>query len=67
MVTVDQITDLVDGHLSRVLLVAEAAMPESQFKAFRKFVLDEFGRKGLVTELEHKLVRGRHTTRQGED
>jgi hypothetical protein len=35
-----------------VLLMAKAVLPESQFVAFRKLVLDEFGEKGLEGELK---------------
>ena len=38
-------------RLNLVLTVAEAALPESQFRAFRKLVLDEFGHKGLESEI----------------
>lgn len=42
---------LVNAHLTRLLTVAEAALPPEQFKAFRKIALDEFGRNGLASEL----------------
>jgi len=51
MIDPRNIVELVNLHVSRVLTVAEAALPESQFKAYRKLVLDEFGRNGLETEL----------------
>ena len=57
MIDPRDIVGLVNLHVSKVLTVAEAALPESQFKAFRKLVLDEFGRNGLETEvmLEHYI------------
>jgi hypothetical protein len=38
--------------MRRVLQVAEASLPSDRYPAFRKLVLDEFGRSGLETELE---------------
>ncbi|MBK9521373.1 MAG: hypothetical protein IPO13_07110 [Rhodocyclaceae bacterium] len=36
----------VNAHKNRVLLYAQAALPQSQFDAFKKLFLDEFGRVG---------------------
>jgi len=52
VVTLIQLMELVNARLSRVLLVAESSLPEAQFRAYRKLVLDEFGKKGLGTELK---------------
>jgi hypothetical protein len=52
VITQEQMMRLVRARLSRVLLFAEAALPEKQFKPFRKLVLDEFGNSGLGKELE---------------
>ncbi len=52
MVSLVQLVELVNRRVTRILLVAEASLPASQFQAFRKVVLDEFGRNGLVRELE---------------
>lgn len=52
MVNQVQVVELVNRRVTRILLVAEASLPASQFQAFRKVVLDEFGRNGLVRELE---------------
>ena len=58
MVTKEAIMELVKGQLlNRVLLIAEACLPESQFRAFRKLILDEFGQSGLGKELE-RIFRG---------
>ena len=43
--------EAVNARKNRALRVAEAALPESQFRAFRGLFLDEFGRNGLETEL----------------
>jgi hypothetical protein len=52
MVSKAQIVELINYRITRVLLVAEAFLPSSQFKAFRTVVLNEFGRNGLERELE---------------
>lgn len=52
MVSKEAITGLINGRLKRVLLIAQAALPESQFQAFRSLVLDEFGNSGLLRDLE---------------
>ena len=52
MVRKAEVLKLVHGHVSHVLLVAQASLPSSQFQAFRTVVLNEFGRNGLEGELE---------------
>jgi len=52
MVGKDEIMDLFKAHLNRVLLIAESSLSESQFKAYRKLVLDEFGQGGFGKELD---------------
>ena len=52
MVSKAHIVELVNHRVTRILLVAEASLPASQFKAFRTVVLNEFGRNGLERELE---------------
>jgi hypothetical protein len=52
MVSKGEVLRLVNGHVTRVLLVAQASLPSSQFQAFRTVVLNEFGRNGLERELE---------------
>lgn len=48
--------DAVNARKNRALRIAEAAIPESQFRAFRGLFLDEFGRNGLERELERILA-----------
>lgn len=43
---------LINARKNKVLLVAESSLSESQFKAFRKLFLLEFGEKGLEGELQ---------------
>jgi hypothetical protein len=52
MVTKQQVLDLVNQRVTHILLVAEASLPPSQYLAFRKVVLDAFGRNGLVGQLD---------------
>ena len=52
MIDQEQIHKLISAKLTRVLLVAETALPASQFQAYRIFVLDEFGNNGLRKELD---------------
>lgn len=51
----EEIERLINNHLNKLLLVAETALPASQFEAFRKFTLNEFGKSGLAKELERVL------------
>jgi hypothetical protein len=51
MLTVSAVLELLNHRKNRVLLVAQAALPQSQFDAFKKLFLDEFGRSGLEGQL----------------
>lgn len=51
MITPAALTAALAERKRRVLLVAEAALPGSQFQAFRKLLLDEFGESGLLADL----------------
>lgn len=51
MVTLPAILALLNPRKNRVLRYAEAALPESQFRAFRGLLLDELGREGLERDL----------------
>lgn len=59
MVTLPLIQDMVKARKNRVLLLAQAALPEHQFKAFRTLLLDEFGQKGLESELARVFAEDR--------
>jgi hypothetical protein len=52
MVTRATIDELLNTRLNKILQVAEACLPEKQFRAYRGIVLDEFGRNELGRELE---------------
>lgn len=66
MVSQVQVMELVNYRVTRILLVAEASLPASQFQAFRKVVLNEFGRNGLVRELERLADHKGSEEREGE-
>lgn len=57
--TLVQLVALVNQRKGRILQVAEAALPERQFRAFRRCVLDELGRDGLERDLERALAEGK--------
>ncbi len=65
MVTLASIVALLNQRKSRVLRIAEAALPEKQFQAFRGLVLDEFGREGLEKDLERLMAEREHGNGQG--
>ena len=52
MVKKAHIVELVNRRVRQVLLVAEASLPPSQFRAFRSVTLNAFGRDGLEGELD---------------
>lgn len=51
MLALPTVLDLLNARKNRVLLYAQAALPQSQFEAFKKLFLDEFGRSGLEGQL----------------
>ena len=64
MVRREDIKAAIQHRLNHILLVAEAALPQSQFRPFRKIVLDNFGSRGLEADLE-KIFSGQ--PRSGEE
>ncbi|MEO9230734.1 MAG: hypothetical protein ABI216_17570 [Devosia sp.] len=52
MTLLDMVLAAVDARKNQVLRVAQAALPESQFRPYRGLFLDEFGRNGLERDLE---------------
>ncbi len=59
MVALNIVLDVINARKNRVLLLAQAALPEHQFKAFRTLLLDEFGQKGLESELARVFAEDR--------
>jgi hypothetical protein len=60
-----RIIELVNRRLNRVLRIAQAALPEGQFQAFRSAVLWEFGRQGFEYDLERLLSSRQENNKQG--
>ena len=56
---------LLNQRKNRILRIAEAALPERQFLAFRGLLLDEFGRDGLERDLERLMAETRDRNGQG--
>ena len=50
----DTVGKLVSVRLKRVLDAAELVLSTPQFLQFRKIVLNEFGRSGLLGDLERE-------------
>ncbi len=49
---------LLNVRKSKILTIAQVAMTEHQFKAYRSLVLDELGKEGLESELAKLLDEG---------
>lgn len=54
----------LNEHKKRLLLVAQVGLPDKQYEAYRKFLLDELGRNGFESELEEAL---QHMERAGQE
>lgn len=52
----DELQHLLEARKNRILTGAQMAMSEFQFKAFRKFLLDELGNSGFMADLERVLT-----------
>lgn len=52
MIDLDTLLGLIKPRMKRILDFGELALAPGQFAAFRKLVLDEFGRSGLESDLE---------------
>jgi hypothetical protein len=65
MVDPRQVIELVNGRLTNVLDLAEAALPHSQFEAFRRVCLREFGDRGFKNDLRQLADSGRDAGMDG--
>jgi hypothetical protein len=65
MIDLDAIRQALNGRKSRLLDMAQAAFPPSQFAAFRKLLLNELGRQGLEQDLERIIAEGSKKERKG--
>ena len=58
MIDLNAIRHALNSRKSKLLDMAQAALPESQFGAFRKLVLNELGRQGFEQDMERILAEG---------
>ena len=65
MVAIEVIRELLNLRKRRLLLFAEAALPDSQYRAFRKLLLDEMGSTGLEQDLVRVVAGTRQEDRNG--
>jgi hypothetical protein len=63
MVSREDLDKVINERLNQVLLIGQSSVSASQYQAFRKLILNEFGRNGLAKELD-KLF-GTNTERHG--
>ena len=63
MLLFEAILAALNCRKNHVLLVAQAALPQSQYEAFRKLFLDQFGKSGFEVDLKAVLIK--HQDRQG--
>jgi len=52
MVSKEDILESLKTPLRKILLYAESSLPPGQFKAYRKLVLDAYGKNGYGKELD---------------
>ena len=65
MVTLETLLALLSARKNRVLPLAQAALPDSQYQAFRRLFLDEFGKSGLERELAREFIEDGGSSRTG--
>jgi hypothetical protein len=65
MVTKEQIEQLISPRVNHVLLIGQASLSESQFQAYRKLILDTFGKNGLGKDLDKIFCSQLHKARDG--
>ncbi|MEX8506377.1 hypothetical protein [Leptothrix ochracea] len=57
------ILERLNERKNRLLLTAQVGLPDKQFEAYRKILLDELGRNGFEKDLEEVLAQ--HVERSG--
>lgn len=67
VIALQTLLELINARKNRALLLAEASLPESQYRAFRKLFLCEFGDKGLEGELQRIYAEHRISGRNGRE
>ena len=63
----EQLDSIINSRLNKVLTIAEASLPASQFQAFRKLTLDEFGKSGLARDLDRYFQQHQSVARNGQE
>lgn len=61
------VINVLNARKAKVLLIAEAALPKSQYLAFRKLFLNEFGQGGLEGELVRVITESNKEDRHGQE
>jgi hypothetical protein len=51
------ILEKLNERKNRLLLTAQVGLPDKQFEAYRKILLDELGRNGFEKDLEEVLAQ----------
>lgn len=59
------ILDKLNERKNRLLLTAQVGLPEKQFEAYRKILLDELGRSGFEKDLEEAFQQHKDRTGTG--
>jgi len=64
---IERVLETYTEVMKSILLLGAASLPESQFRAFRKFVLDRFGeaRKKVLSILGNGQARRWESCRKG--
>ena len=65
MLISETLAPLINARVNRVLLVGQSSLPESQFVAFRKLVLDEFGERGLLADVKIQFASNKEWNGMG--
>lgn len=65
MTLLDVLMEAVNARMARMLLYAEMALPERQFRPYRRGVLKEFGHDGL--ERDFAQIVADHERRNGKE
>lgn len=67
MVTLAAVLELLNRSKGKTLWLAECAMSESQYRAFRKGLLDIYGRNGMERELVKLFAEDEKRHRDGQE
>jgi len=67
VIALHTLLELINRRKAKTLLLAESSLPESQYKAFRRLFLLEFGEKGLEGELQKLYIEDRDKAGHGRE